>query len=273
MNEFDPKVKENLAEQVKAIAEEQKVVIDHPVIEQPVVQQPQVVASPPQYVPVNSVVNKNEKAGVEPILVIGIVALLLTILFMSANAGIFQGKFSSLDKENSIEYVDENSYVENSYIDPTINNYPQYTDTVMQDDLLRRVEHLERRADRNDHRIWLLGIANNENSMVAKRLAERNGAADLSKKFVVFNGAWKLNKMPEFFRMNQSERYSLLQEVDDRLYEQRYNLRYNYDTSNYQSLYPVQQSAPTINQCAPKVQCLPHYQPQCRPMFNWGYCR
>ena len=139
----------------------------------------------------------------------------------------------------------------------------------------RKLGVLEQRVDRLDHRTWLLAIANNENSVVSRKLAERLNASDLSRKYISFDSNWNLNKMPEFLRLTTEQRYSLLEEVDDRNYQKHYNYEYDYRTRTYKSTYvppqPQQTYVPQATYVYPQQQQVYVYPQQSRN-FNWQ-CR
>jgi hypothetical protein len=99
-------------------------------------------------------------------------------------------------------------------------------------------------VDRLDHRTWLLAVANNENATISRKVAERVNASDLGRKYISFDTNWNLNKMPEFIRLTSQQRYSLLDEVDDRNYQKRYNYEYDYNSRTYRSInvYPQTQT-------------------------------
>lgn len=141
----------------------------------------------------------------------------------------------------------------------------------------RKLGVLEQRVDRLDHRTWLLAIANNENSVVSRKLAERLNASDLSRKYISFDSNWNLNKMPEFLRLTTEQRYSLLEEVDDRNYQKHYNYEYDYRTRTYKSTYvpQIQTYQPQTTYVYPQVTCQPqttYVYPQQSRNFNWQVC-
>lgn len=68
---------------------------------------------------------------------------------------------------------------------------PETTPTTSLDD---RMADLEKRAKVFEDRIWLLGIANNENSMISKKLHTSLGRPD--PEYFIFDEKWKFNKDP-----------------------------------------------------------------------------
>jgi hypothetical protein len=139
-------------------------------------------------------------------------------------------------------HLDQRNQYPNQY--PNSNDIKSYVD--------KKIDVLGQRVDRLDHRTWLLAVANNENATVSRKIADHIGgrSGELGRKYISFDSNWNLNKMPEFIRLTSEQRYSLLEEVDDRNYQKQYNYEYDYKTRTYRPVY------------VPQVIHQPIYQPQ-----------
>lgn len=67
-----------------------------------------------------------------------------------------------------------------------------------------RLEKLENEMKIYNHRVWLLGVAHNENVNIAK---QQGACAPQS--LIYFNDQWKLNRMPLTMTMSELQRFEL----------------------------------------------------------------
>lgn len=143
------------------------------------------------------------------------------------------------------------------------NQYPNSNDIKSYVD--KKIDVLEQRVDKLDHRTWLLAVANNENATISQKIADHIGgrSSELGRKYVSFDSNWNLNKMPEFIRLTSEQRYSLLEEVDDRNYQKQYNYEYDYKTRTYRPVYvPQPIYHPQV------IHQQPIYHPQPQPIYH-----
>lgn len=117
---------------------------------------------------------------------------------------------------------------------------------------------INQRVDGIEYRTWLLGIANNENAVVSRRLAETMNRTDLASKFMLLDKDWHFNKLPEFQQISEEDRRHLLRYV---------NANYN----QYKQRKVTNTTQPSVyvqpNACDPVVNIQQQYQPQVRYVY------
>lgn len=258
----------------------------------PPMTQPHVHQQPVQYVQVPAEKKKKDESKIDPMMVFVFVVLLaLGGLFVMSRFGggvnLFNRQQPYQQYQNQYQQYPQYPQNQFQFNNSPYQQYPQefqgphlnmnnhhndpYVDPYRRDvlsDMERRLSRVERRVDRLDHRTWLLAIANNENASISRRVAERVGSRDLSRKYITFDGNWNLNKMPEFIRLSQQQRYNLLDEVDDHNYQRRYQYEYDYDSHRYRQIYNHDYRSST--RCYPSVSNgVTHYYPS---STSTSYC-
>ena len=68
----------------------------------------------------------------------------------------------------------------------------------------KKLEEMNNRITVWTHRIWLLGVANNENISLQKNIIESQGIEDPG--FIVFDTNWKMNRVPKTMPLNEEHR-------------------------------------------------------------------
>lgn len=75
-----------------------------------------------------------------------------------------------------------------------------------------KITDLDRRLGVVEGRQWMLGIAQNESSMISQKIGQRTDPG-LAAKYPLLDEQWKLNKMPEFLRMSEEDRKALADQI------------------------------------------------------------
>lgn len=74
-----------------------------------------------------------------------------------------------------------------------------------------RFDKSDKRIDMLSNRIWLLGVAHNENiNLIAKREWQQFG---LNSNYIVFDEAWKINRIPEIMTLPDDVKEKLMENV------------------------------------------------------------
>lgn len=121
-------------------------------------------------------------------------AVAITIALISKGVGFDFRQFIKQDKvvETTTEVI-----VDRPTIDPNI-----ISDTEWKERLETRLDNIESNYRIWKHRVWLLGLAHNENANIEKRIHGDQG-------YIVFDDLWKINKMPETMALSPEQRQSL----------------------------------------------------------------
>jgi len=159
--------------------------------------------------PVQAVTHPNKVAKLEPTVVLIFLVFIVSVgsvFFLYRGQSNSQPSFSHVPA-TPVQPVQPYSQV--TPLAPLVEQRPQVNNGQDQ-----RFVELNQRMEEVEKRIWLLGIANNENSVVGRRLAEANKRPDLAEKFILFDKDWNLNKVPEFQSMSDEDRRNLLKFVN-----------------------------------------------------------
>jgi hypothetical protein len=73
------------------------------------------------------------------------------------------------------------------------------------DKMEARVSELERDMRVFEHRVWLLGLATNENANMSKKMDTAHHRVD-DRGFVTFDKDWKLSRVPETMQLTEEQR-------------------------------------------------------------------
>jgi|688.fasta_scaffold12037_6 hypothetical protein len=71
-----------------------------------------------------------------------------------------------------------------------------------------KIKEISKKLDTWANRIWLLGIAHNENINLTKKIQQKQGIQDPG--FIVFDHEWKLNRMPSTMEMSEDQKDKLI---------------------------------------------------------------
>lgn len=110
-------------------------------------------------------------------------------------------KFNAIEanQKNYVTKNDTKAYVNRS----EVGGYMTRSESKEAMDVIEnKIANVEKEVDGMGDKIWLLGIANNENAMIAKDTIKKYHPKE-NTDFIVFERDWKINRSPKSINMNE----------------------------------------------------------------------